>query len=48
MNKTIMLIMRCGLVVILRRGDWNELTGHPKDCEKDSSNSGQILSNLEG
>jgi hypothetical protein len=46
MNKAIMFIMGCGLVVILRRGDWNELTGHPKDRGKDSSNSRQILSNL--
>jgi hypothetical protein len=46
MNKAIMFIMRYGLVVILRREDWNELTGHPKDRGKNSSNSGQILSNL--
>jgi hypothetical protein len=28
-----------GLVVILRRGGWNELTGHPKDRGKNRSNS---------
>jgi hypothetical protein len=46
MNNAIMFIMGYGLVVILRREDWNELTGHPKDRGKDSSNSGRILSNL--
>jgi hypothetical protein len=46
MNKAIMFIMGYGLLVILRREDWNELTGHPKDRGKDSSNSGRILSNL--
>jgi phosphoribosylaminoimidazole (AIR) synthetase len=46
MNKVIMFIMGYGLVVILRREDWNELTGHTKDRGKDSSNSGRILSNL--
>jgi hypothetical protein len=39
MMKSIMFIMRCGLVVILRNGEWNELTGHPKDHGKDSPNS---------
>jgi hypothetical protein len=34
MNKAITFIMGCGLVVILRRGDWNELIGHPKDHKK--------------
>ena len=46
MNKVIMFIMGYELLVILRREDWNELTGHPKDRGKDSSNSGRILSNL--
>jgi hypothetical protein len=40
MNNAIMFIMGYGLVVILRREDWNELTGYPKDRGKDSSNSG--------
>ena len=31
-NKAITFIKECGLVVISRRGDWNELIGHPKDC----------------
>jgi hypothetical protein len=46
MMKSITFIMRCGIIVILRRKDWNELIGHPKDRGKDSSNSGRILSNL--
>jgi hypothetical protein len=41
-----LFMFRYQVVVILRRGDWNELTGHPKDRGKDSSNSGRILSNL--
>jgi hypothetical protein len=45
-NKAITFIIGCGLVVILRRGDWNELTGHSKDRGKYSSNLGRILSNL--
>jgi hypothetical protein len=28
------------LVVILRNGEWYELTRHPKDRGKDNSNSG--------
>jgi hypothetical protein len=46
MNKAITFIMGCDLVVILRIGDWNELTRHLKDRGKDCSNSGRILSNL--
>ena len=46
MNKAITFIIGYGLVVNLRRGDWNELTGHPEDRGKDSLNSGRILSNL--
>jgi hypothetical protein len=34
-----MIIMGRGLVVKLRRGDWNELTGHPKDHGRDRPNS---------
>jgi hypothetical protein len=37
--KSTMIIMGHGLVVKLRRGDWNELTGHPTDCEKNQPNS---------
>jgi ribosomal protein S15P/S13E len=47
MNKAITFIMACGLVVILGRGSWNELTGHLKDRGKDNLNSRRILSNLE-
>jgi hypothetical protein len=39
MMKSVTFIMGCGLVVILRSGEWNELTGHPKDHGKDSPNS---------
>jgi hypothetical protein len=46
MMKSITFIMECGIVMILRREDWNELTGHPKDRGKDNSSSGRILSNL--
>jgi hypothetical protein len=37
--KSTMIIMGCGLVVKLRRGDWNELIGHPKGCGKNQPNS---------
>jgi hypothetical protein len=40
MMKNITLILGRSLVLILRNGEWNELTGHPKDCGKGSSNSG--------
>jgi hypothetical protein len=46
MMRSITLILGCSLVLILRNDEWNELTGHPKDCGKDSLNSGRILSNL--
>ena len=39
MNKANMFIMGYDLVVILRREDWNELTGHSNDRGKDSPNS---------
>jgi hypothetical protein len=39
MMKSVTFIIGCGLIVILRSGEWNELTRHPKDCGKDSSNS---------
>jgi hypothetical protein len=39
MMKSVTFIMGCGLVVILRNGEWNELIGHPKDRGKDSPNS---------
>jgi hypothetical protein len=34
-----MIIMVRGLVVKLRRGNWNELIGHPKDRGRDRPNS---------
>jgi hypothetical protein len=37
--KSIIIIMGRGLVVKLRRGEWNGLTGHPKDPGKDRPNS---------
>jgi hypothetical protein len=39
MMKSVTFIMGCGLVVILRKGEWNELTGHPKDHGKNQTNS---------
>jgi hypothetical protein len=46
MMKSITFIIGCDLVVILRSREWNELTGHSKDREKDSLNLGRILSKL--
>jgi hypothetical protein len=46
MMKNVTFIMGCGLIVILRNGEWNQLTRHLKGSGKDSSNSGRILSNL--
>jgi hypothetical protein len=37
--KSTMIIMGHGLVVKLRRGDWNELIKHPKDYGKNQPNS---------
>jgi Ca2+-binding EF-hand superfamily protein len=37
--KITMIIMGRGLTVKLRRDDWNELTGHPKDRGRDRPNS---------
>ena len=31
--------MGCCFALILRKGDWDELTGHPKDRGKDRPNS---------
>jgi hypothetical protein len=39
MMKSVTFIMGCGLVVILRKGEWNELIGHPKNRGKNKSNS---------
>ncbi|XP_059441979.1 E4 SUMO-protein ligase PIAL2-like [Corylus avellana] len=38
-RKNVTLILGCCHVLILRNGEWNELTGHPKDRGKDSPNS---------
>jgi hypothetical protein len=38
MMKSITFIVICCLVLILRKGEWNELTGHPKDCGKNQPN----------
>jgi hypothetical protein len=39
MMRSITLILGCCLVLILRKGDWNELTRYPKDRGKDWPNS---------
>jgi hypothetical protein len=39
MMKSVTFIMGRGLAVKLRRDDWNELTGHPKDRGRDRLNS---------
>jgi hypothetical protein len=46
MMKSIAFILVCYLIVILRNGEWNELTGHSKDHGKDNLNLERILSNL--
>jgi hypothetical protein len=38
MMKSITFIVGCCLVLILRNGEWNELTGHPKDRGNDNPN----------
>jgi hypothetical protein len=39
MMRSVMLILGCCLALILRKGKWNELTGHLKDPEKNRLNS---------
>jgi hypothetical protein len=39
MMKNVTFIMGCSLVVILRKGEWNQLTGHSKDRGKNQPNS---------
>jgi hypothetical protein len=39
MMKSATFIMGCGLVIILKKGKWNELIGHPKDRGKKQLNS---------
>jgi hypothetical protein len=38
MMKKIAFIVECCLVLILRNGEWNELTGYPKDRGKNRLN----------
>jgi hypothetical protein len=37
--KSVTFIVGSGLVIIFRKGEWNELTGHPKDRAKNQPNS---------
>jgi hypothetical protein len=39
MIRSVTLILGCCLVLILRKGEWNELTGHSKDRGEDRPNS---------
>jgi hypothetical protein len=39
MIRAITFIMGRGLIVILRRGEWNKLTRHPKDHRKNQPKS---------
>ena len=39
MMKIVAFIVGCYFVLILRKGDWDELTGYPKDHGKDRPNS---------
>jgi hypothetical protein len=38
MIKSITFVVGCCLVLNLRKGEWNELTGQPKDCGKNHPN----------
>jgi hypothetical protein len=40
MMRNVTLILGCSLVLILKNGEWNELTGYLKDRGKDNSNLG--------
>jgi hypothetical protein len=42
MMRSITLTLGCCLVLISKKGDWNELIGHPKDRGKDQTNSFQL------
>jgi cell division protein FtsN len=39
MMKSVAFIEGCCFVLVLRMGEWNELTGHPKDRGKNQQNS---------
>jgi hypothetical protein len=45
MMMSVAFIGKCCLVLILRKGEWNELTGHPKDRGRTGKIRGRILSN---
>jgi hypothetical protein len=45
MMMSVAFIGKCRLVLILRKGEWNELTGHPKDRGRTGKIRGRILSN---
>jgi hypothetical protein len=45
MMMSVAFIGKCRLVLILRKGEWNELTGHPKDRGRTGRIRGRILSN---
>jgi hypothetical protein len=45
MMMSVAFIGKCRLVLILRKCEWNELTGHPKDRGRTSKIRGRILSN---
>jgi hypothetical protein len=45
MMMSVAFIGKCRLVLILRKGEWNELTGHPKDHGRTSRIRRRILSN---
>jgi hypothetical protein len=42
MMRSITLTLGCCLVLISKKGDWNELIGHPKDRVNDRTNSFQL------
>ena len=46
MMNSVPFIGRCCFVLVLRMGEWNELTGHPKDHERTGGIRGRILSSL--
>jgi hypothetical protein len=45
MMMSVAFIGKCRLVLIWRKGEWNELTGHPKDRGRTGKIRGRILSN---
>jgi hypothetical protein len=47
MMMNVAFIGKCRLVLIWRKGEWNELIGHPKDRGRTGKIRGRILSNEE-